>query len=274
VSNGNSPQDDADLKAFLARESPVSTDYDNLELVEPTAALDATILAAAKAAATTVAQAAVTSAAPAVPKPVAAKVLPARPPLPVEDDDDDDDDDTAALPAARRPRWMVPAALAASVLAAVGISFSVLGPSPTVSEGKSGLGLLFAKRARERSEADKAAAAAAAEELEVMVMEGPPPPPSFETDRPAVADLDAAIALIRRELVSAERQEALADSATAEAPVVPAAPAGMIQPRDRRLAKILELYDEGNPDLARDALEIFLRDFADDPVSRGILGKP
>jgi hypothetical protein len=48
----------------------------------------------------------------------------------------------------------------------------------------------------------------------------------------------------------------------------------MIQPRDRRLAKILELYDEGNPDLARDALEIFLRDFADDPVSRGILGKP
>jgi hypothetical protein len=273
VSSGNGPQDDADLKAFLARGSPVSTAYGNLERVEPAAELDAAILAAAKAAAIPVARAAATTAAPAALKPSPARILPARPP-PVEDDDDDEDGDTVVLPAARRPRWMVPAALAASVLAAVGIGFSVLGPSPTVSEGKSALASLFARRAREHSEAEKAAAEAAARELEVMVMEGPPPPPSFEPDRPQVTDLEDSIALIRRELVSAERQEVLADSATAEAPVVPAAPAGMIQPRDRRLAKILELYDEGNPDLAGDALEIFLRDFDDDPVSRGILGKP
>ena len=43
-----------------------------------------------------------------------------------------------------------------------------------------------------------------------------------------------------------------------------------MQPRDRRLAKILELYDSGNPELAVDSLEIFLRDFADDPISQRI----
>ena len=268
VSSGNGPQDDAAFAAFLAGESPVSTAYDNLERVEPAPALDAAILAAAKAAAIPVGRAAATTAAPAALNPPPARVLPARPP-PAEDDDDDGD--TAVLPAARRPRWIIPAALAAGVLAAVGIGFSVSGPSPAVSDGKSALASLFARRARERSEAEKAAAEAAARELEVMVMEGPPLPPSFEPDRPQVTDLEASIALIRRELVSAERQEAPADSATAEAPV---APADMIQPRDRRLAKILELYDEGNPDLARDALEIFLRDFSDDPVSPRILGKP
>jgi hypothetical protein len=47
--------------------------------------------------------------------------------------------------------------------------------------------------------------------------------------------------------------------------------AGVIQPRDRRLAKILELFDGGNPDLAAASLEIFLRDFEDDPISRRIL---
>jgi hypothetical protein len=301
MSTGHSPQDDAELEAFLARESPVSTDYDNLELVEPAAALDATILAAAKAAAAPVARAAATSSAPATLTPLAAKVAPARPPLPVGDDDDDEDGDTVTLPAVRRPRWMLPVALAASVLVAAGIGFAMLDLSPSAEEAKSGLSALFAKRARERSEANKAAAEVAAEELEVMVMEAPPPPPSFEPDRPQVADLVASIALIRRELTvadqleapvealsfnappeptagsaarSATRQEALADGAIAEAPAAPATPVSVIQPRDRRLAKILELYDAGNPDLAKDALEIFLRDFADDPLSQRILGKP
>jgi hypothetical protein len=152
---------------------------------------------------------------------------------------------------------------------------------------KGRLASLFAKRARERSEAARAAAEVAAQELEVMVMEAPPPPPSFELDRPQVTDLDASIALIRRELTVADqleapvealssdaRQEALADATIAEAPATLATPASVIQPRDRRLAKILEFYDAGNPDLAKDALEIFLRDFADDPISRRILGKP
>lgn len=299
MSTGHSPQDDAELEAFLARESAVSTDYDNLELVEPTATLDAAILEAAKAAAISVARVAPTSSAPATLTPLAAKVAPARPPPRVENDGD-----TVALPAVRRPRWMVPAALAASVLVAVGVGVAVLDLSPTVKQAKSGLGDMFAKRARERSEANKAAAeaAATAQEVEVMVMEGPPPPRFFEADRPQVADLDASIALIRRELIVAEqtellvdtplsisalsgsaadsaavsdtRQKALVDTATAEMPAAPATPASVIQPRDRRLAKILELYDAGNADLARDALEIYLRDFADDPISQRIIGNP
>lgn len=303
MSTGHSPQDDAELEAFLARESAVSTDYDNLELVEPTATLDAAILEAAKAAAISVARVAPTSSAPATLTPLAAKVAPARPPPRVENDGD-----TVALPAVRRPRWMVPAALAASVLVAVRVGVAVLDLSPTVKQAKSGLGDMFAKRARERSEANKAAAeaAATAQEVEVMVMEGPPPPRFFEADRPQVADLDASIALIRRELIVAEqtellvdtplsisalsgsaagaaagsaavsdtRQKALVDAATAEMPAAPATPASVIQPRDRRLAKILELYDAGNADLARDALEIYLRDFADDPISQRIIGNP
>lgn len=304
MSTRNSQHDEAELEAFLARESPVSIDYDNLELVEPTAELDATILAAATAAVRPVAKPAPARSVPPVPKPSAPIVAPVRRPPPVEDDDDDDGD-TVAMPASRRPRWMLPVALAASLLAAVGIGVAVLDLSPTVTKARSGLGALFAKRARERSEAAKSAAEAAARELEVMVMEGPPPPPpSFEADRPQVSDLETSIALIRRELVAAEqpeateapdeapapgvlaesdagspaaltpRREALADSAIAEAPVVPVTPSSTIQPRDRRLAKILELYDEGSPELARDALEIFLRDFADDPISQRILGQP
>jgi hypothetical protein len=45
----------------------------------------------------------------------------------------------------------------------------------------------------------------------------------------------------------------------------------VFQTRDRRLSKILELFDGGNTDLAADSLEIFLRDFEDDPVSQRIL---
>ena len=51
----------------------------------------------------------------------------------------------------------------------------------------------------------------------------------------------------------------------------PVAAPSVIQPRDRRLNKILELYDAGNTDLAADSLEIFLRDFEDDPISQRIL---
>ncbi len=278
MSTGHSPQDDADLKDFLAHESPVSIDYDNLELVEPTAALDATILAAAKAAVMPVAKPAPASAAPPVLKPPAPMTAPARPPPPPVGDDDDGD--TATLPAVRRPRWMVPAALAASVLVAVGFGVAMLDLSPSIKEARSGLAAQFAKRARARNEADKAAAeaaaeAAAAQEVEVMVMEAPPPPPFLEPDRPQVADLEASIALIRRELIAVDQTELPEDALAATALSRSAAdPASVIQPRDRRLAKILELYDAGNPDLARDALEIYLRDFADDPISQSIIGRP
>jgi hypothetical protein len=71
---------------------------------------------------------------------------------------------------------------------------------------------------------------------------------------------------------SGARSESTADVAVADTPITPASVASIIQPRNRRLAKILELYDGGNHDLAEDALAIFLRDFADDPISQRILG--
>jgi hypothetical protein len=220
---------------------------------------------------------------------------PARPAVP---DDADDDDDAPA--AGRRPRWLVPAAAAAGLLVAVGVGFAVLGTGGDdvgADEGQANpLGALFAKRARERSEAEQAAADAAGEgaEAEVVELEPLPPPPVFEPEGPQIEDLDTAIALIRRELVLANNQVAAegvapdaaaagaAREALAPAPVEPsgspadtastagAAP-GVIQPRERRLAKILELYDGGNPDLAAASLEIFLRDFEDDPISQRIL---
>lgn len=286
MSTAKSPSDDADLEAFLERQSAVSTDYDNLELVEPTAELDARILAAARAVVASVEPSAPASSEAGAPTTPLAWKPPPRPPEP--DDDEDEDDDQEVTPPARRPRWMLPAALAASVLAAVGIGFSMLDVSPSLQQETSRIGAMFSKRARERSEAAKAkaeaeaaATAAAEQELEVMVM--PPPPPSFQPESPRVADLDASIALIRRELVLINQTDASADvlpfdaptedraaSLAAEAPA--ASPAGAIQPRNRRLAKIVELHDAGNPDLARDALEIFLRDFADDPISQRILG--
>ena len=51
MNTGNTPRDEEELKAFLDRQSSISTDYDTLELVEPSAALDAKILAVAKGAA-------------------------------------------------------------------------------------------------------------------------------------------------------------------------------------------------------------------------------
>ncbi|MBL8201439.1 MAG: hypothetical protein JNK40_10740 [Chromatiales bacterium] len=297
MSNGNTPRDDAELENFLGRRSPLSTAYDAIEPVQPPEVLDAKILAIAKAAASPPsAKPAPTQAAPA-PKPVAAsgpppaaKARPMRPPDPARDDDGDDEHDT---PPARRPRWLVPAALAASVLVAVGVGVAMLGTGPADDLADPGAakapGSLFAKRARERSEADKATAetaAAASQEAEVEIAPLPPPP-IFEPEGPQVEDLDKAIALIRRELVLANQRAAMAEDAPAgaadpragaaalAAPSAPPADAasatGVIQPRDRRLTKILELYDGGNTDLAADSLEIFLRDFEDDPISQRIL---
>lgn len=281
---GDTPRDDAELEAFLGRQSTISTDYDNLEQAEPPAALDEKILAAAKA----VAKPAVAKPAPAKATPApptsprsAARVSPAIPsnpaerrkrprdPIPTTDGDDD-------APSSSRPRWLVPAALAASVLVVVGVGLTVFMNSPSGMSDSPLDGLLFAKRARERSEADKAAAAASAkQDAEVVVLDSAPlpPPPVFEPEGPQVQDLDAAIALIRKALVLANQIAAapagnLADTASS---VAPAAPPSVIQPRERRLTKIIELYDGGNPDLAADSLEIFLRDFEDDPISQRIL---
>jgi hypothetical protein len=82
--------------------------------------------------------------------------------------------------------------------------------------------------------------------------------------------------LLRANQVAANQEEASLESPdraipAAPAPAASAAPS-VVQPRERRLTKILELYDGGNPDLAGDSLEIFLRDFEDDPVSQRILG--
>lgn len=283
MSNGNPPRDDAELENFLGRQSPLSTAYDAIEPVEPPEVLDAKILAIARGAAGATPGKASPTAQPEAPKatsPAAGAEMPpaprppaARPSAPAVDDEDDE-----ASPA-RRPRWLVPAALAASLLAAVGIGVTMLGgdSSGTGEEPGAGnpLGSLFAKRARERSEADKASAeAAAAQETEVIELAPLPPPPFFEPEGPQVEDLDTAIALIRRELVVANQMAALADEApgvTQELRSDAGAAADVVQPRGRRLAKILELYDGGNPDLAGASLEIFLRDFAGDPVSQRIL---
>jgi len=323
MNTGNTPRDDAELTAFLGRQSSISTDYDTLDLVEPSAALDAKILAVAKGAAASakrLAEVIVLEAAPQPAAPTASLVHPVvaapatgassaipsnpaqrrerpRPPTLTSNDDDDDDD----APPSRRPPWLVPAALAASVLVAVGVGLTVFMDSPSGTSYSPLDGLLFAKRARERSEAAKAAAAASAErDAEVIVLEAPPlpSPPLFEPDGPQIQDLKAAIAMIRKELVrlnqtvvATEEVEArlgtsrtatlaardkhlaapagnLTDTASA---VVPAAPPSAIQPRELRLGRILELYDRGNPDLAADSLEIFLRDFEDDPISQQIL---
>ena len=199
--------------------------------------------------------------------------------------------DPEPLPAGR-PRWLIPAALAASVLVAVGVGVNLLEDAPVDSDDGSGTGALTATRARERNEAKKAAAEASAqaavgEDVATLEVEAEalPPPPVFEPEGPQVHDLDAAIALIRKELVLANQIAAaredvagmpaaaagkLAERGDAAAPAAPAA-SSIIQPRDRRLTKILELFDGGNADLAADSLEIFLRDFEDDPISQRIL---
>ncbi len=303
MSTGNLPRDDEDLEAFLARQSAVSTDYGNLELVDPPAGVDEKVLAAARAAVRPPAAKSAPAAAPvqpaatpATPKPLPPKEAsgPAaggverrkrpREPVGVEADDE--------APPARRPRWLIPAALAATVLVAVGVGLNMLGDAPVDLDDGSGTGALLAKRARERNESKKAAEQAAAqapagEEAAAVEVEAEalPPPPMFEPEGPQVQDLDAAIALIRKELVlanqiAAAREEAsgmpaaaagkVADSVDAAAPAATTS-ASDIQPRDRRLTKILELFDGGNEDLAADSLEIFLRDFEDDPISQRIL---
>lgn len=329
MSSGNTPREDADLDAFLARESSLATDYANLELVEPPPALDARILGAAgsatgapKPAAATPAGATPSAAKPdpakagrgnleiiypTPAKPLAEKTSPAKPSAsrpPAEPAAVDDDEEY--VPPAARPRWLMPASIAASVLVAVGIGFAVLDSTPSVQNDGSALGTLFAKRARARIEAGKAEAEAAAvlEAASDELAAPPPPPPFFEFDGPQVRDLDASIALIRRELVMVDQQEVAVEpspSAPVAAPVAApgavadAGPArlaeplvdvplelatlgassgnatAVIQPRNRRLTKILELYDAGSPYLAEEALEIFLRDFADDPISQRIL---
>jgi len=292
MSNGNTPRDEAELENFLARQSPLSTAYDAIDPVHPPEVLDAKILAIAKGATAKPVQAGADK--PPAPKPAAASApLPAAKAPPARataaDAEDDDEDDA---PPARRPRWLVPAALAASVLVAVGVGISMLDPAPSDTAADPGatnpLGSLFAKRARERREAEKAAAeVAAADSQEAEVELAPlPPPPVFEPEGPQVEDLDTAIAMIRRELVLANQMAAMAEEArsgdqalqpddmttrAAAAPVDAMGTAGVIQPRNRRLAKILELYDGGNPDLAAASLEIFLRDFEDDPISQRIV---
>lgn len=305
MTNSTNPRDEADLDSFLKRESPVSAAYDGLELVEPPEFLDAKVLAMAKGAggagtakSPPAADQPATSKTPAAPLPATpapAAPLPAGRPPPIrasraaaEADDDQ--------PPGQRPRWLVPAALAASVLVAVGVGVNMVGfgTSEPGTDSTSPLGSLFAKRARERSESEKAAAEAAAAaasreaELELAPL---PPPPVFEAEGPQVQELDTAIALIRKELVLANQMASIADEAQASEPAADAraakaapagastlvpdpaalASAGVVQPRNRRLTKILELYDGGNPDLAAASLEIFLRDFEDDPISQRIL---
>lgn len=310
MSNTGTPRDDAELKVFLGRESPVSEAYAAIEPVMPPEVLDGKVLALARSALTAAAAKSPPAPQPAVPAgtsnlaspspPVSPPAPPAARPVPravrVEVEDDDADADADETPPARRPRWLVPAALAASVLVAVGVGVTMFGGGSSEPDADSSnpLGSMFAKRARARSEAEKAAAQAAADqEAEVVELAPLPPPPVFEAEGPQIEDLDTAIALIRKELVLANQlafqdlsrtaaAEATADGLPAAPPagavaLVPApgtevaATAGVVQPRDRRLTKILELYDGGNPDLAAASLEIFLRDFEDDPISQRIL---
>ncbi|MSR09132.1 MAG: hypothetical protein EXR82_06320 [Gammaproteobacteria bacterium] len=295
MSTGSTSRDDAEFEAFLGRKYPVSADYAGLEKAGPPASLDEKILAVAKVAAKPAPKPVVTpiagKAVPSQPAPPAAAAVEgsaaerrerARPEAIARDDDDE------ALPA-RRPPWLLPAALAASVLVAVGVGLGVYLNAPSDSADATLDGALFAKRARERSAESKAAAAAGQDaaviELEVAPL---PPPPVFEPEGPQAQD--AAIALIRKELVLANQVAAAQEfqalelrslssartpgqQAAAPAPATETSPASasVVQPRERRLTKILELYDGGQPELAGDSLAIFLRDFEDDPISKRIV---
>ncbi|MEO8444898.1 MAG: hypothetical protein ABI567_07840 [Gammaproteobacteria bacterium] len=310
MNSPKAPGNDADLEAFLIRKSPLGDAYDAIEPLQPPEVLDSKILAIAHGAVKPAAPVPETPKLAAASAPVAGAATPTdsparRPAAPARAGDAGDDDDDGR-PALRRPRWLVPAALAASVLAAVGIGVSLLngnGPEPEVDKG-SIAGSIFARRARERNAADKAAAeaatAAATASQEAAANIPPPlPPPVFQPEGPQVEDLDTAIAMIRKELVLANQRVPAAEAASAAEPEVsvsslklaaparvegkmadaePPAPAAaskepdsVIQSRDRRLAKILELYDAGKQDLASASLEIFLRDFADYPITQRIL---
>ena len=284
-------RDEAELEALLARRSVLSADYKALEVIEPPEALDARVLAGARAAAAPPAAKPAApgpaSAAPAVGSPTPVQRTATSRPVPVrrdEDDGDDDEDEDADPAPSRRPRWLVPAVAAAAALAAIGIGAMLLGDSSDGFDANdsSAAATSLARRVRERLAADKAekeAAEAAAGAAEVELELAPlPPPPIFEVAGPQVEDLEASIALVRRELVRANQAAAMAQAAAAAdaTSASPAAPvdgvmAGIIQSRDRRLAKILELYEAGNQDLAADSLEIFLRDFPDAPISQQIM---
>ncbi len=260
--------DDGQLEALLARRSSLARDYAGLVAVEPSPELNGNLLAEARAAVPAGRKSA--SAPPAArdgaAAPAAAPVrLAPRPPPP---DPDDDDDDEEAPPPAARPRWLVPAAGAAVAVLVIGAGLVFLGgPGDEMADGSR-----FMKRDRATSAAKEGVAIdeggdgeVAVDALEApveAVLSGPAP---FDLDTPVVDNLEQSIALIRRDLIMSS-----SDEQTPEA----LAEAAVIQPRERRLAKILQLYDEGNPELAGDALGIFLRDFEDDPISQRILGTP
>ena len=291
MSSGSNPRDEVELEAFLVRKSSLATDYDRLELVEPPAVLDAAILATAKFSAKPDRRAAEPAtkpvpAATVTPLPARATARPVLPRPPIVETDDDE-----AAPPFRRPRWLVPAAVAAAVLVAVGVGVNMLGDLSPGTDDTLFDGSKFAKLARDRRDAEKAESAAAAADAvqgdEVLApdAEAALQPPVFEAEGPRVQDFDAAIALIRKELLRANQSVAAAEDAKLASLAAPeqgarAAPAtanapvtmlGVVQPRERRLTKILELYDGGQQDLAADSLEIFLRDFEDDPISQRIL---
>lgn len=298
MSTGTAPREDAELEEFLVRQSPLSTAYRDLPQAAPPTTLDDKILAAARVVAKSV-----TKPLPRVESgttiPVRDGVAPGpagpgsadtaerrkRPRHPKPEAHDDH-----ALPR-RRPAWLVPVALVVGALMAVGLGLVFFTGSPSGSGEPTLDSSLFAKRARAKNDDSKAVAAASAEQdAEVVELERAPlpPPPIFAPEVPQIEDLDAAIAMIRKELLLANQRAIPPDNADAvsqalpgQEPTAPAAAlaatataAGpdVVQPRERRLTKILELYDGGNHDLAGDSLEIFLRDFADDPISQRILG--
>ncbi len=269
--------DDGQLDALLARRSALTRDYAGLASTEPSPELNGGILTEARSAVPAARRPQSLKATPATDgaRP-AAPVTPVRPaprPAPVVEDDDEDDDDDLP-PSAARPRWLVPAVAGAVAVLLIGVGAFLLG-----GEEEAGEAAVAVKRDRpaavNRVRPDAAEAVASddpaggdveVEALEVPVEAVASGPAAFDLDGPPVEDLDRAITLIRRDLIMASAD---ADSpATAEA----LAENALIQPRDRRLAKILELYDGGNQDLAGDALDIFLRDFEDDPISQLILG--
>lgn len=272
--------DDGQLDALLARRSTLTRDYAGLESMEPSPKLNGGILTEARSTvpSTRKRQSVKTTPAADGTRP-AAPVTPARlapRPAPVVEDDDEDEDDPP--PPTARPRWLVPAVAAGIAVLLIGVGAFLLGGEEEAAETA-----VAVKRDRpaavdrKRPDAgeevagdDLADGDVAVEALDVPVETASSGPAPFDLDGPPVDDLDRAISLIRRDLIMASADATSPDAGTAQ--VEAEVEEGLIQPRERRLAKILELYDGGNVDLAGDALDIFLRDFEDDPISQRILG--